>query len=192
MYYFIYWLVFVLSIVQELFRLFHLNLGGMIFTTFGFSVAIAQPYKTTLMNVSDTLILVNLALFYILFSQSVNYYYLSTFYWIVISVLNSIPPLVLIVTIIFKIFKKFKKLRVQFRKLRKSSCCRFQKNTTSQPDVEKLQVSATSLDSDASTNVPDRILHPEWYNAENNYYGSTEQSQGHSEPQEGVDMYCSV
>ena len=184
-YYFIYWLVFVFTIVQELFRLFHVNLGAMTFTIFGFLVAIAQPYKTTLMNVSDTLILANLALFYILLSQSVNYYYLSTFYWIMICILNTIPPLVLIVTIIFKTFKKFKifKLHNMFRKLKKSSCCLFQKNITSRPDMERLQESVTSLASDSATKTPDRVLHPEWYNAENIHYGSTEQSQCHSETQ---------
>ena len=31
----------------------------------------------------------------------------------------------------------------------------------------------------ATTKVPDRVLHPQWYNIENNY-GSTEQSQDHS------------
>jgi hypothetical protein len=164
----------------------------MTFTIFGFLVAIAQPYKTSLMNVSDTLILANLALFYILWSQSVNYYYLSTLYWIMICILNTIPPLVLIATITFKTFKKFKKLQKLLRKLiRKSSCCQFQKNTISRPDMERLQESVTSLDSDATTKTPDRVLHPEWYNAENIHYGSTEQSQGHTEPQ-NLDVYCSV
>ena len=138
------------------------------------------------MNVSDTLILANLALFYILWSQSVSYYYLSTFFWIMICLLNTIPPLVLIVTIIFKTSKKFKnfKWRNVFRKFRKSSCCLFQKNITSRSDMERLQESVTSLASDLSTKTPDRVLHPEWYNAENIHYGSTEQSQGHSaEPQ---------
>ena len=128
----------------------------------------------------NVLILESLALFYILLSQSINYYYLSTFYWIVISVLSSIPLLVLTATIFFKIFiKSSKKLHVQFRKLRKSSCCQFQKIITSRPVIEKLQESATGLDSDATTKVPDRVLHPQWYNIENNY-GSTEQSQDHS------------
>ena len=51
-----------------------------------------------------------------------------------------------------------------------SSCCQFQKNITSRSDKERLQ-EATSCDtSDASSKVPDHMLHPELlYNAENNY-----------------------
>ena len=190
-YYFFYWLIFALTIVQEIFRPFHVNLGGMVFTVLGFMVAIVRPYKTTLMNVSDTLILANLALFYIFYSLSVNYYYLSTFYWIIISALNSIPPLVLIATVTSKICKNSKTV---LKKLRISSCCQFQKNITSRSDEERLQESTTSFDSsDASNKIPDRMLHPEMYNAENNYYGSTEHSQGHSETRSlRLDVYCSA
>lgn len=150
-YYFFYWLIFALSIVQEIFRPFHVNLGGMVYTVLDFMVAIVRPYKTTLMNVSDTLILANLALFYIFYSLSVNYYYLSTFST---GALNSIPPLVLIATVTSKIYKNSK---AALKKLRISSCCQFKKSIIGRSDEERLQESTTSFDSsDASNKIPDR------------------------------------
>ena len=178
LYYFVYWLIFGARVVEELFRPVHLSVGAIVFTVFGFLLAVVRPYKKTYMNVSDTLILANLALFYILLDESVNYYYLYSFYWIIISTLNCIPLLVLTVAIIFKVF----------RKLKKSSCWQtrtYMSESTS--DVEKLQ--QTSLDSDCAPKVPDRMLHPERYDPDNSY-GSTERSLLHSEPQKLTDAYC--
>ena len=179
LYYFIYWLIFGLCVVEELFRPVHLSVGAIVFTVFGFLLAVVRPYKKTYMNVSDALILANLALFYnILLDESVHYYYLSSFYWIIISTLNCIPLLVLAVAIIYKTFRKLKK-----------SSCRQKSIIESTSDVKQLV--QTSLDSDYAPKVPDRMLHPERYDQDNNY-GSTERSLLGSEPRKLTDAYCSV
>lgn len=182
-YYLMYWITFILSLVQEIYRytLLHINFGAIMFTVFGFLVAIVRPYKTTFMNASDSLILTNLALFYILLDDAMEYYYLSFFYWFVMNALNTIPLVVLATTLGYKVFRKFKKPSL--------SCCKFFSKlrrvshyiltcASKEEDVENLM--GVSVDSNNVPKVPDRMLYPERYDSESNSYGSTEKSLGHS------------
>ena len=60
LYYFVYWLGFGLTVAELLLSL-NLNIDVIEFAVFGFLVAIIQPYKSMFANVTDTLILANLA-----------------------------------------------------------------------------------------------------------------------------------
>ncbi len=165
--YFVCWLSFFLDIVRVALSL-EVNVSVVVFAGFGFLIALVQPYKTTFMNVADTLILANLALFCLLLKQcSQQKTRLSSeSCYIFLSILNMIIPLAVVTAITCRV------LRV----LKKSSCC--WNNIRDVHNDEELE--QTSLDIDAHE-APNLLLNSEQHNPENNY-GSTEQSLEQSYP----------
>ena len=75
-------------------------------------IALAQPYKQKYMNITDTLILANLAMLCLILSQLSGELHIAfiLFYYVSGSILASLPLLGLIGTIVYKIIRKLTKL----------------------------------------------------------------------------------
>ena len=129
-------------------------------------MAMVRPYKKMYMNITDTLILANLALISLVLNkfsgQENDISALSAFYKISGSILSTIPLLGLTAVVIYKIFKRIK---------------HFYSKSVNQieeehKDVEvSQQVNSDSVE-DPDHNLPDRMLHPEQYPN----YGSIKQT----------------
>ena len=142
-----------------------------IYTASSLLIAIIRPYKKTYMNITDTLILINLALISIVLN---NYSGLkdhnsatSIFYEISGSILCTIPLLGLAGVVIYKAFLKFK-----------HSYCGKADNDQFEEETTEVEVSVSHKESIVSIDpdLPDRMLRPEQYplmgsiNAPNNNY----------------------
>lgn len=129
-------------------------------------IAIVQPYKKAYMNILDSLILANLALFGILFilylSFGLNQHQHSTFFLVLLLITFSLPLLGFIFVVSFTIFKD--KIPANWIKVCNKNCCR-SSTSVSLPEQdsevqENAQVSSTST---TEVELPDRILHPHRY-----------------------------
>ena len=124
-------------------------------------MALARPYKKAYMNITDTLILANLALLSLVLDkysgQGNHGSSSSAFYEISGSILSTIPLVGLIGVIIYRISRK---LVVKCRK------------QLSNDEIEKEDLEASqqvNLDINEDTELPDCMLHPEQYNKELNF-----------------------
>ena len=119
------------------------------------------------MNVADTLILANLALFSLLLEVCSWQKTLSSteICYILFSVLNMIVPLAVMIAISYWIFIL----------LKKSLCCR--QNVRDINDEELVE----AVDVDDACEIPNHLLHSEQQNQEN-IYGSIEPSLAQSYP----------
>lgn len=129
-----------------------------LYTASSLLIAIVRPYKKTYMNVTDTLILINLALISVVLNsysgQKNHNSATSIFYLISGSILCTIPLLGMFGVILYKTIKKFKCL-----------CKGRAVNNQIEEEVTETEVSVShevsivSIDPD----LPDRMLHPEQY-----------------------------
>ena len=124
-------------------------------------IALARPYKRAYMNITDTLILANLALLSLVldkYSGQRNHSSSSSaFYEISGSILSTIPLVGLTGVVIYRIFRK---LVVK---------C-YKQLSYGEIGNEDLEASRqTNLDIDDDAELPDRMLHPEQYNGELNF-----------------------
>ena len=133
-------------------------------------IALTRPYKKAynIMNITDTLILANLALLSLVldkYSGQRNYGSSSSaFYEISGSILSTIPLVGLIGVIIYRISRK---LVVKCRK-------QLSYDEIGKEDLEATQ--QVNLDINEDTELPDCMLHPEQYNKELNF-DTTEKTQ---------------
>ncbi len=131
-------------------------------------IALARPYKKAYMNVTDTLILANLALLSLVLDKySVQRNHgssSSAFYEISGSILSTIPLIGLTGVIIYRISRK---LVVKCRK-------QLSYDEIGKEDLEASQQINLGINDD--TELPDRLLHPEQYNKEFNF-DTTEKTQ---------------
>jgi hypothetical protein len=121
-------------------------------------IALARPYKKAYMNITDTLILANLALLSLVldkYSGQRNHGSSSSaFYEISGSILSTIPLVGLTGVVIYRISRKL------VVKCRKQLLC----DEIGKEDVEASQ--QINLDINDDTELPDRMLHPEQYDKE--------------------------
>ena len=131
-------------------------------------MALARPYKKAYMNITDTLILANLALLSLVLDkysgQGNHGSSSSAFYEISGSILSTIPLVGLIGVIIYRISRK---LVVKCRK-------QLSNDEIGKEDLEASQ--QVNLDINEDTELPDRMLYPEQYNKELNF-DTTEKTQ---------------
>ena len=142
-------------------------------------IALVRPYKKAYMNITDTLILANLALLSLVldkYSGQTNHGFSSSaFYEISGSILSTVPLLGLTGVIIYRIFKKL----ISFYKL-------LSHDKVGNEDLEVPQ--QVILDAGDDPELPDRMLHPEQYAREFSF-NSTEKT--HLKPL-AVNVYGSV
>ena len=131
-------------------------------------IALTRPYKKAYMNITDTLILANLALLSLILDkhsdQKNQGSSSSAFYEISGSILSTIPLVGLTGVIIYKISRRL------IEKCRKQLLY----DEIGKEDLEASQ--QVKLDIDEDTELPDRMLHPEQYNIEINF-DTTERTQ---------------
>ena len=169
LYYFVYWLFGLVFIAFSLGL--YVNVGAIVFALLGFLIAVVRPYKKTFMNIADTLILADLALFSLLLEECSwqKTFSSSEMCYISLSILNMIVPLAVIIAFSYRVFIRIKKL----------PCCR--QNIRDIHDEELVERASFNLDIDDAREIPDRLLQSEQHNHENNY-GTTEQSLAQSYP----------
>ena len=133
-------------------------------------VALTRPYKKAYMNITDTLILANLALLSLVldkYSGQRNHSSSSSaFYEISGSILSTIPLVVLTGVVMYRIFRK---LIIKCYKQHKYDEIRDYKDLESSQQV--------NLNIDDDTELPDCMLHPEQYNEGLDFDVYTEKTQ---------------
>ena len=128
-----------------------------LYTASSLLIAIARPYKKAYMNITDSLILINLALISVVlnnYSQQNHNSAASVFYEIGGSILCTIPLLGLAGVVFYKVIKKFKRLCKG-----KVVNDQIEEGATEVEVSTSHEVSIVSIDPD----LPDRMLRPEQY-----------------------------
>ena len=129
-----------------------------LYTASSLLIAIVRPYKKAYMNITDSLILINLALISVVLnnysSQKNHNSAASVFYEIGGSILCTIPLLGLAGVVFYKIIKKFKRFCSG-----KGLNDQIEEETTEVEVLTSHEVSIVSIDPD----LPDRMLRPEQY-----------------------------
>ena len=119
-------------------------------------IALVQPYKKTYMNVSDTLIMVNLTILALVIDKYITQRDINDIYSIFLkltgSVLSTVPLLALIGVIFYKIIRTV---------TRNFSCCNSTTDNNENNETKTLKPVFEHSESDPE--LPDRILHPEHY-----------------------------
>ena len=133
-----------------------LTVSVVLYTSYGIIIALIRPYKKTYMNVTDTLIMANLALLALM----VNKLYLEDsntklglFYAIIIAIFSVLPLLSLTGFIAYRILRRIKNELDLFRTKMERKEQSSKTTTRSNPQQD--------LSDDPE--LPDRVLHPQQY-----------------------------